>query len=234
VSAGLLSFSGRPVEGVLFDLDGTLLDTVGDIARALNAALTEAGFAARPLGAVRAGVGRGAAMLIRRVLVAESPDAATEERLLERFFTHYEALHAEGTSHSPPFPGVVEGLGRLSDWGVPMAVVTNKRQDLAVAALEDAGLLQAFRLVVGGDTCPTRKPEPGPLLHALGILGVAPARALMVGDSANDVHAARAAGLPVLCVPYGYTEGSDPRSLPADAFIESIGHLPGLLRPDPA
>jgi len=226
-------FRGRPVEAVLFDLDGTLLDTIGDIADALNAALEETGFAPRPLSTVRALVGQGAAVLIRRVLAADAVDAATEARLLERFFTHYGALHAARSLRAQPYPGVVDGLRALADRGVAMAVVTNKRADLAVATLADAGLLGSFRRVVGGDTCPTRKPDPAPLLYALRELGVAPARALMVGDSANDVRAARAAGVPVLCVPYGYTEGADPSSLAADGFLESIGHLPALLGMDP-
>lgn len=225
--------SGRRVDAVLFDLDGTLLDTVGDIAAALNRALEEGGYAPRPLEVVRAGVGRGAAVLIQRVLAGEALASGVEERLLERFFAHYEALHETGDTRTVAFPGVLEGVHALHARGLPLGVVTNKRHDLALAALGDAGLLDAFRIVVGGDTCPTRKPDPGPLHYALQHLGVAPGAALMVGDSANDVRAARAAGMPVLCVPYGYTEGTDPRELDSDGMIDSLAQLPGWLSTDP-
>jgi phosphoglycolate phosphatase len=115
----------------------------------------------------------------------------------------------------------------------PSAAVTNKQQRFAVALLRSLGLIDWVDVVVGGDTCERRKPDPQPLLHACSALQLPPSAAIMVGDSINDVQAARAAGIPILCVPHGYNEGQDPRSLPCDALIEELGELPQVLLPGP-
>jgi phosphoglycolate phosphatase len=229
----MTTFAHLPLTTVLFDLDGTLLDTLPDIACALNRALHDEGLAERPLEEVLAGVGRGAAVLIDR-MTAQQPDPLLRERVLAGFFSHYEALHRKGASTVRAFAGVRGCLDELLLRGFRLAVVTNKRRDLALRSLEDGGVLDAFELVVGGDTCRHRKPHPEPLLYALSALNQDPSAALMVGDSANDVDAARAAGLPVVVVPYGYNGGEDPRLLVADAHVSGLAELPGLLPSRPA
>ncbi len=126
-------------------------------------------------------------------------------------------------------PGVADGLGEMHRLGLRLAVVTNKQKHFAVDLLSRLGLSDWIDVVVGGDSCERRKPDPQPLQFACAALRVEPPDALMVGDSVNDVLAARAARLPVVCVPYGYNEGGDPRQLPCDAFIESVADLPALL-----
>lgn len=225
------TLNARPPAAILFDLDGTLLDTASDIALALSRAMADQGLAAPSVEAVRTMIGKGSPVLMERAcaavgVAADEPLLAT---LLDGFFDHYGRLEASGESSALPYDGVREGLASLQARGMPMAVVTNKFHRFAVPLLTHLDLMPHFRLVVGGDTCERRKPDPQPLLWACSQLGVEPGQALMVGDSINDVQAARAAGMPVVCVPYGYNEGRDPRSLPCDAFIDSFEALPGLL-----
>jgi phosphoglycolate phosphatase len=222
---------GRPLDAVLFDLDGTLLDTAGDIAAALNRTLAEYGWAQMPLAEVRSMIGRGSPMLIQRAAAAQGRAlrAAEQAAMVERFFHHYGYLEESGEFQARPFPGAAECLRTLHDAGLRIAVVTNKQERFATALLRHLKLSAWVDWVVGGDSCERRKPDPQPLLFACERLHVTPARALMVGDSTNDVQAARGAEIPVLCVPYGYNEGQDPRKLPCDAIIESLADLPALL-----
>ena len=124
-----------------------------------------------------------------------------------------------------------EALRTLHEAGMRIAVVTNKQQRFANDLLHRLDLMRWVDVVVGGDTCERRKPDPQPLLFACASLELSPSQTLMVGDSINDVTAARAARIPVVCVPYGYNEGQDPRTLACDAMIESLAELPGLLWP---
>jgi phosphoglycolate phosphatase len=224
-------WKGRSLAAILFDLDGTLLDTVDDIAAALNRALAERHLAALPAAQVRDLIGRGAPALVARAVerLGVTLNAADQTALTDRFYWHYDQLHVLDESNACAYPGVTEGLGKLHALGLRLAVVTNKQKHFAVSLLERLKLSEWIDVVVGGDTCERRKPDPQPLEFACAVLRVEPQQALMVGDSRNDVLAARAAGLPVVCVPYGYNEGSDPRSLPCDAFIESLADLPALL-----
>jgi phosphoglycolate phosphatase len=220
-----------PLSAVLLDLDGTLLDTAEDIAKALNRALAEMHFASLATAEVRNMIGRGAPMLITRAVarLGASVYAGGQARLLERFDFHYEQMHRLKGCHSQAYPGVAEGLRELHALGLRLAVVTNKSRALAVQLLHQLGLHDWIDEVVGGDCCEQRKPSPEPLLLACRKLQVDPREALMVGDSTTDVLAARAADIPVVCVPYGYNEGRDPRELPCDAFIDSLTDLPPLL-----
>ncbi len=224
----------RPLRAVLFDLDGTLLDTLADIALALNRALAEEHWPPIPIEAVRAMIGRGSPSLVRRAAqyLGRPIEDAQQARILENFFACYGALHDRGERTARPFEGAPLALERLHAAGLRIAVVTNKQFRFADALIRDLGLAQWVDLVVGGDTCARRKPDPEPLLYACARLEVAPGAALMVGDSANDVGAARAASIPVVCVPYGYDEGRDPRELAGDALIESLAELPALLLGD--
>ena len=230
-AARRLKWRGHAVHAVLFDLDGTLLDTVEDIALALNRALGEKHLGTLTSSQVRDLIGRGVPMLIERALAALgiAVDAGAEGSLLQRFYFHYGRLHMLDECNAIPYPGVADGLGELHRLGLRLAVVTNKQKHFAVDLLSRLGLSEWIDVVVGGDSCERRKPDPQPLQFACAVLGVEPSEALMVGDSVNDVLAARAARLPVVCVPYGYNEGSDPRQLRCDAFIETLADLPALL-----
>jgi phosphoglycolate phosphatase len=226
-----MEWRGRSLEAVLFDLDGTLLDTAADIAEALNRALAERGWPPIAPSEVRRMIGRGSPMLMERAAASQGRelDEAAKAALLERFFHHYGFLEESGEFNAEPYAGAAECLRTLHEAGVRIAVVTNKHERFATGLLKALALGDWVDFVVGGDTSPRRKPDPAPLLFACERLGAALTRALMVGDSTNDVQAARGAGIPVICVPYGYNEGEDPRLLPCDAFVESLADLPSLL-----
>jgi phosphoglycolate phosphatase len=228
---GPSTLAPEPVRAVLFDLDGTLLDTAEDIGVALNRALAEQQSGPLELARVRDLIGRGAPVLVQRVIAGlyPRPWPVDPVLLLQRFYYHYDLMHETHEYRARPYPGVEEGLAQLHTQGLRIGVVTNKPRLIAAALLVHLRLSQWIDLVVGGDTAEQRKPHPQPLLHACEALQVSVSEALMVGDSATDVLAARAAGLRIVCVPYGYNEGADPRALPCDAFIDSIAELPRLL-----
>ena len=214
-----------PASAIAFDLDGTLLDTVEDIAAAANALLAERGLPLLATDKVGTLVGKGMANLVRQVLAvaqgvpAASYDGATIEAALVRFYAHYDAALGTGTR---PYPGLAGALDRLRGMGFPLAIVTNKASRFVLPHLEHAGIAHHFDLLVGGDTLPTRKPDAGPLLHVAAAFGIPPARLLMVGDSINDVAAARAAGCPVLVLPHGYNEGRPVHELDADGIVPTL------------
>jgi phosphoglycolate phosphatase len=215
----------------LFDLDGTLLDTVAAISTGLNRALAEQGLGPVPQAQVRDMIGGGGPILIARALawLGVALHEGDQAALLQRYFLHYERIET-GAGHSARiYPGATDTLERLHRLGLKLAVVTNKPQRLAFGLLQRLGLTQWLQVVLGGDSCERRKPDPQPLRAACAEMRIEPGQALMVGDSVNDVLAARAAGMPVVCVPYGYNEGNDPRQLPCDAFIETLAELPALL-----
>jgi phosphoglycolate phosphatase len=224
---------GQPLDAVLFDLDGTLLDTAGDIHMALNRAIAEFRWQGVPEKDVRRMIGRGSPILIERVAAAQGRalDAATQAAVVERFFHHYGALQDNEEFCARPYPGAGEALQLLHGTGIRIGVVTNKQERFASGLLERLRLKDWVDLVVGGDSCERRKPDPQPLLVACERLGASPSRTLMVGDSINDVLAARAAQIAVVCVPYGYNEDNDPRDLPCDALIEDLSRLAPLLLP---
>ena len=230
-TAARARWADRPLAAVLFDLDGTLLDTAGDIALALNRAIAEHGWSAVPPADVRQMIGRGAPMLVERAAIAQgrTPDPVLHAAIVQRFFHHYGELEETGECAARAFDGAAEALSALHGAGLRIAVVTNKQHRFADALLKLLQLRPWVDLVVGGDSCERRKPDPQPLLFACEQLGVASGAALMIGDSINDVQAARAAGIPVLCVPHGYNEGQDPRQLPCDAILEHLGDLPAML-----
>jgi len=216
-SAGL--FRAR---AVLIDLDGTLLDTVADLAAAVDAMLVELGRA--PVGepAVRTYVGKGARVLVRRALAGslDAPfDDAAVDAAMPSFEHHYER---ENGSSAGLYPNVVEGLQALRRKGLRLACVTNKPQDFADALLERTGLAPFFSVTVGAGPGVARKPDPAPLLQACEQLGVEPVHAVAIGDSLNDVQAAHAAGMPVIVVPYGYNEGRAASTLDADAHVADL------------
>lgn len=207
-------------ESVTLDLDGTLLDTIADLAAGCNAMLVELGRAPRSQAEIHSFVGKGMAVLVERCLSDGAlPAPALLADGIAVFQKHYTALNGSATRI---YPGVVEGLDALRALGLPLAVVTNKPAAFTAPLLARMGLHTYFAAVVSGDTLPYKKPRPEPILHACALLGSQPAANLHIGDSANDIDAARAAGSPVLCVPYGYNEGRPVDSADCDALVSSL------------
>jgi phosphoglycolate phosphatase len=218
-----------PVKAVLFDLDGTLVDTGPDLAAAVNRMLAELGRAPVAVSTVLPWVGNGMARLVKRALTGDmqsEPDPASFERGVASFKKHYAANLAVD---SRPYPGTLDALMQLKARGFRLACVTNKPAMFTVPLLAQLGMNGYFGSVVSGDTLTARKPDPEPLMHACRELGIAPGEAVMVGDSANDIAAARAAGMPAVAVSYGYNHGQDVRTLNADRVVDSLAELPQYL-----
>jgi phosphoglycolate phosphatase len=210
-------------EAILFDLDGTLIDSAADIHIAVNTAMAADGHAPFTLADVRSFIGNGIAMLVRRAYAARNVTLDGEALRLktEEVAELYEARNSASTTL---MPGAVEMLARYRDAGVKLAIVTNKLQDTTHAVLAHFDLARFFDVVVGDRDLP-RKPEPDMLLHALSELGVRPGRAVMVGDSPADVGAARAARVPSLVLADGYST-TPVETLGAGAVIASLWELP--------
>ena len=211
-----------PIKAVMIDLDGTLLDTIPDLAAAANMMLEELNRPPLAVELIRTFVGKGLPRLVERTLAAGRNGDADPE-LNERALAIYERIYAEVNGrHTTIYPGVREALESLTAQGFPLACVTNKTGCFTTPLLESIGFAGYFKHVVSGDTLARRKPDPAPLLHVCQALNIAPRDMLMIGDSYNDTEAARAAGCPVFCVTYGYNEGRDVRELNADALIDSL------------
>ena len=225
----MLSFP-LAVKAVTIDLDGTLLDTIPDLAAAANMMLAELGRPELPIDAIRTFVGKGIPRLVERALAGHIDGVADAElmaRALPVFERHYVEVNGR---HTTIYPGVQEGLDRMRAEGLPLACVTNKSGRFTLPLLAKIGLARYFRTVVSGDTLARKKPDPDPLLHACDALKIAPRDMLMIGDSINDTQAARAAGCPVFCVTYGYNEGHDVRDLDTDALVDSLVDAAALVR----
>lgn len=210
--------SRLPVAAVAFDLDGTLADTLSDLAEAADAMLLTLGRS--PLGEpeVRKRVGQGMAMLVSRCLDRPVDDPLVAEGI-SRFRRIYSACNGR---RARCYTGVREGLSQLRAMGLPLAVVTNKPLEFTRPLLASLALEPEFDLIVGGDSLSEKKPHPAPLWHVARHFGIAPADLLMVGDSENDVEAAWQAGCPVFCVPYGYDGGGSVDTAKCDALVSGI------------
>ncbi len=215
---------------VLLDLDGTLADTAPDLAWAVDCTMRQ--LERTPCGEerVRAWIGDGIDGLIRQALAVHADGAASPGlyRQALRLFT--EIYQTNQFLHSHCYPGVAEGLAWLQQQRFILGCVTNKRCRFTRRLLQKLCLQDFFAVIISGDTLKHKKPHPAPLLHAVQSQGVAAADALMIGDTEVDVQAARAAGLPVLCVDYGYTQGRDIRQARPDAVIDSLARLPELFQ----
>jgi phosphoglycolate phosphatase len=206
----------------MIDLDGTLADTIPDLAEAANMMLRELGRPALEPALIRTFVGKGIPRLVERVL-AGTLEGRAEDALFARALPIFERCYAEVNGRRTViFPGVREGLQQLQAMHLPLACVTNKAERFTLALLDQLQLASSFEQVIAGDTLPRKKPDPEPLLHACRGFGIHPGEMLMIGDSANDVEAARSAGCPVFCVDYGYNEGQDVRELDVDAIVASL------------
>jgi phosphoglycolate phosphatase len=211
-----------PIKAVVIDLDGTLLDTAPDLAYAAELMMAELGLPCPPQETIATYIGNGVSRLVKRVLTGEmhaEPDPALFEKALPIFQRHY-GEHV--SKYSRPFDGVVEGLDAFKAMGLHVACITNKAAAFTHPLLKDTGLIAYFELILSGDTLPKRKPDPLPLLHACEVFKVEPAELLLIGDSLNDTQAARAAGCPVFCVPYGYNRGRPVAELDLDAVVPSL------------
>jgi len=219
------------VRAVMVDLDGTLLDTALDISAAANAMLGELGRPPCDVNQIRNYIGRGIPNLIKRCLAgrleaADDPDPPPAAALAS-FRQHYAATNGR---YATIYPGVVDGLRSLQNKGLRLACITNKATDFTLPLLAGSGLAPWFELVVCGDTLAKSKPDPIQLTHICEKFGIAPSEVLLIGDSVNDVRAARAAGCPVFCVPYGYNEGEDVRNLDCDAIVATVEEASALVR----
>lgn len=207
-------------QSVTFDLDGTLLDTIADLAEACRRMLDEVGAPPRTPAEVHSFVGKGMAVLVERCLTHDTaPSAEALHTAIESFKTHYAAVNGK---YCQIYPGVLEGLKIWRDSGLKMGVVTNKPGMFTEALLERMGLAGYFDVVVSGDTTAHKKPHPEPILHACRLFNVRPDCNLHIGDSENDILAARAAGSPAFCVPYGYNEGKPVDSADCDALVSDL------------
>jgi phosphoglycolate phosphatase len=219
------------IDAVCIDLDGTLLDTIPDLAAAANAMLVDLDLDPLPQEAIRRFVGKGAEVLVQRALQAAGmtglPGEPDYEAAHTRFYVNYRRLNG---SAAALYHGVREGLDGLAALGLRLACVTNKPVEFTEPLLQRFDLERYFDFAIGGDTLAFKKPHPGQLLEACRRWTLDPARVLVVGDSLNDAQAARAAGMPVYLVPYGYNEGKPVVSADVDGIVSSLSELPTLIR----
>lgn len=219
----------RKPEMVLIDVDGTLVDSVPDLAYCVDEMMKQIGMPVHGEAKVREWVGNGVERLTRRALIGQL-DGEPDEALFEQAYPIFMALYAENTSkRSNLYPGVKEGLAFLKAQGYKLGCVTNKAAQFTEPLLKDLGVYDDFAIVISGDTLAKKKPDPMPLLHAADFFGVKPENALMIGDSVSDVKAARAAGFNILCMTYGYNHGVDIREANPDVVIDSMAQLPDIL-----
>ena len=209
------------ISAIVIDLDGTLLHTAPELAEAANRMLRDMGRPAVSQQLLMSYIGNGISWLVKRALTGDmhaEPDAALYDRALPIFEKHYTELLLQ----SKPFAGVVQGLDAMKAAGFRLGCITNKVARYTEPLLKGIGLAGYFELVLSGDTLPEKKPHPLPLLHAAEFFGVPVQQLLLIGDSLNDAVAARAAGCPVFCVPYGYNHGEPVDGLDLDAVIADL------------
>jgi phosphoglycolate phosphatase len=214
------------ISAAIVDLDGTLVDTLGDFEAALNAMLAELKLRRVSADDIEPLVGRGSEHLIRAVLAHVGAPADLYGDAWDSYQRHYLAVNGE---HSRVYPGAMEGIATLRHRGIRLACLTNKPGNFATPLLKAKGLAGYFDVVFGGDAFERKKPDPLPLLRTCEALRSSPAQTLMVGDSSNDARAARAAGCPVVLVTYGYNHGEPVRAVDADGFVDSIAQVPALV-----
>lgn len=220
----------RGIRGAIIDLDGTMVDTAGDFHAAVNAMLQALShlhpalgdIAPLPLPEIVSFVGKGSENLIRRVLDTRLPPAAANGLFADALALYNREYLRINGQFSALYPGVEAGLAALKAAGLRLACVTNKPHDFTAPLLDKSGLAPYFELVYGGDAFPFRKPDPLPLLKVCEAFRLEPAQMVAIGDSENDAMAARAAGIGVLLVPYGYNHGNPVQGVDADGIVGSL------------
>ncbi len=216
-------------EMILIDVDGTLVDSVPDLAYCVDEMMKQLDMPVHGEAKVREWVGNGVERLCRRALIGQL-DGEPDDALFEKAYPIFLELYAENTSkRSCLYPGVEEGLDYLQAQGYKLGCVTNKAEAFTHPLLKDLGIFDRFDIVISGDTLAKKKPDPLPLLHGAEHFGVAPENAMMLGDSMSDVKAARAAGFQIICMSYGYNHGEDIRDYNPDAVIDSMAELKDIL-----
>jgi len=223
---GFLRWHQPTLVAAIVDLDGTLVDTLGDFVLALHATLHELGLAPVDAAQVRRLIGKGSEHLVRSVLQQVAPGAPEplQHQALASYQRHYLAVNGQ---QARVYPGAVAGLQALQARGFKLACLTNKPTAFAQPLLQALGLAGFFSHVFGGDAFARKKPDPLPVLQTCAALGCPPAQTLVIGDSSNDAQAARAAGCPVLLVTYGYNHGEPVQHVDADAYADSLAELVG-------
>jgi phosphoglycolate phosphatase len=218
---------------ILIDLDGTLVDSVPDLAYCVDAMMERLDRPPHGEARVRNWVGNGVERLVRRSLIGQL-EGEPDEADFQRAYPIFLELYRDNTSkRSQLFPGIRAGLDWLKAAGYPLGCVTNKAAQFTEPLLRDLEVRDYFEIVISGDTLPRSKPDPLPLLHAAAHFGAEPAEALMIGDSISDVKAARAAGFTIFCMSYGYNHGQDIRDYHPDAVLDSLTEVKGLLEGAP-
>lgn len=214
---------------VLIDLDGTLVDSVPDLAYCVDEMMKALGKEPWGEAMVRNWVGNGVERLVKRALLGTLDGEPDAEEFAKAYPIFLKLYTANTSGRSRLYPGVLEGLQLLKAEGYKLGCVTNKAEQFTLPLLRDMGIYPFFSLVVSGDTLPQKKPDPMPLLYAADFFGVAPKDALMIGDSKSDIQAARAAGFQVVCLSYGYNHGEDIRTYSPDAVMDSMTEIKDLL-----
>ena len=218
----------RP-EMVLIDVDGTLVDSVPDLAFCVDEMLKQLDMPVRGEASVRHWVGNGVERLVKRGLINEL-NGEPDEALYEKALPIFRELYAENTSkRSCLYDGVTEALEFLKTTGVKIGCVTNKASEFTLPILKDLGISDYFETVLCGDMVERKKPDPLPLLMSAEKLGVSPEASMMLGDSMSDVKAARAAGFSIICMSYGYNHGEDIRDYDPDAVVDSMAEIKNLI-----
>lgn len=214
---------------ILIDLDGTLIDTVPDLTYAIDGMMSQLDLPQRGEQKVRDWVGNGIERLVKRALLDQmtgEPEAELFQNALHLFKVLYATVNGR---YSKLYPDVREGLDWLKSQNYPVACITNKAEQFTLPLLKALEIDNEFRLIISGDTLPQKKPDPLPLLHAAEFFQKPAQQGLMLGDSVNDVQAARAAGFQIVCVSYGYNHGADIRTANPDAVIDSFAQLSDVI-----
>ncbi len=216
-------------EMILIDVDGTLVDSVPDLAYCVNEMLKQLGMPERDEQSIRHWVGNGVERLVKRGLI-NALDGEPDEALYQQALPIFRDLYAVNTSvRSHLYDGVLEGLDYMKTVGYRLGCVTNKAGEFTLPILRDLGIADYFEVTICGDDTPRKKPDPLPLLTACERLAVKPEHSMMIGDSQSDVKAARAAGFSIICLSYGYNHGEDIRDFNPDAVIDSFTELKNLI-----
>ena len=214
---------------ILIDVDGTLVDSVPDLAFCVDEMMKVLGQPAHGVDKVRNWVGNGVERLVKRALLGQLDGEPDESAFQEALPIFLELYSHNVSDRSELFPGVREALDYFKQQNYKLGCVTNKASQFTIPLLNDLGVHDDFEFVVCGDTLLQKKPDPAPLLHAANHFNVAPDNALMIGDSISDVKAARAAGFQIVCMSYGYNHGEDIRNYDPDLVVDSMAELIGIL-----
>lgn len=215
---------GHPPALVMFDLDGTLLDSAPDLAAAVDAMLDRLGRPPAGLAKVQLWIGNGARVLVRRALADDMQHDAVDDAAADRALALFMELYGGSHALTRVYPGVLDSLALLRTLGVRLAVITNKPERFVAPLLADMGLGE-FDWIVGGDTLPQQKPDPAGLLHVMRQADVSAAQALFIGDSRNDIRAARAAGVGCVALSYGYNHGEPIAAEAPDLVVDDLREL---------